>query len=78
MTSKSLQTVKQQLYKLEGMQPGTHEYYALLNKMMASLHHHNDDEEVDDLPLLEPVIGEAASKEAALNFKRTKKFVPSR
>lgn len=70
--------MKQQLYELEGMQPGSGAFHALLNKMMASLHHHNDDEEVDDLPLLEPAIGEAASKEAAQSFKRTKKFVPTR
>ena len=60
------------------MQPGSEEYSSLLNKMMAKLHHHNDDEEIDDLPLLEPAIGEAASQEAALDFKRTKKFVPTR
>ena len=60
------------------MQVGTPEYDALLNKMMVSLHHHNDDEEIDDLPLLEPAIGEDASKDAALSFKQTKKFVPTR
>ena len=60
------------------MQTGTEEFHALLNKMMATLHTHNDDEEVDDLPLLEPAIGEAASKEAAQDFKKTKKFVPTR
>ena len=70
--------MKEELYKLEGMQPGSEEYTSLLNKMMAALHHHNDDEEIDDLPLLEPAIGEVASKEAASDFKRTKKFVPTR
>ena len=45
---------------------------------MASLHHHNDDEEIDDLPALEAVISQDATKEAALSFKRTKKFVPTR
>lgn len=70
--------MKQELYKLEGMQPGTEEYTTLLARMMASLHHHNDDEEIDDLPLLEPAIGEDASRAAALDFKRTKKFVPTR
>ena len=60
------------------MQPGTEEYTTLLNRMMQSLHHHNDDEEIDDLPLLEPAIGESTSKEAAQDFKRTKKFVPTK
>lgn len=45
---------------------------------MVSLHHHNDDEEIEDLPLLEPEIGQEGSKEAAQSFKRTKKFVPTR
>ena len=70
--------MKEELYKLEDMQPGTAEFTSLLNKMMQSLHHHNDDEEIDDLPLLEPAIGETASKEAARSFKQTKKFVPTR
>jgi len=72
------QSVKESLYKLESLQPGSSEFDALLNKTMASLHHHNDDEEIDDLPLLEPEIGEEGSKAAALSFKRTKKFVPTR
>lgn len=66
------------MYKLDAMQPGTEEFTSLLNRMMQNLHHHNDDEEIDDLPLLEPAIGEAASKEAAQSFKQTKKFVPTR
>lgn len=70
--------MKKELYYLEGLDAGTPEFDSLLNKMMASLHHHNDDEEIDDLPLLEPAIGEEASKEAAQRFKRTKKFVPTR
>ena len=73
-----LQNVKKELYQLEGLKPGTVEFDTLLNKMMASLHHHNDDEEIDDLPLLEPAIGQDASKAAAQDFKRTKKFVPTR
>ncbi|KAI0071351.1 hypothetical protein K474DRAFT_1607084 [Panus rudis PR-1116 ss-1] len=70
--------VKEDLYKLEGMNAGTEEFDALLTKMMAQLHHHNDDEEIDDLPLLEPKIGEEGSKQAAQSFKQTKKFVPTR
>ncbi|KAK7691560.1 hypothetical protein QCA50_004959 [Cerrena zonata] len=70
--------VKEDLYKLEGMQVSSAEFHELLTRMMADLHHHNDDEEIDDLPLLEPVIGETASKEAAQSFKQTKKFVPTR
>jgi hypothetical protein len=73
-----VQSVKEELYKLESLQAGTPEFDSLLNRMMASLHHHNDDEEIDDLPALEAAIGEDAAMEAALNFKKTKKFVPTR
>ncbi|KAI0777629.1 hypothetical protein BD413DRAFT_518407 [Trametes elegans] len=72
------QSVKEQLYKLEGLQPGSEEYHRLITSVMESLHHHNDDEEIKDLPLLEPAIGEDASKEAAQSFKKTKRLVPTR
>jgi len=71
-------SVKEDLYKLEGMKAGTDEFDALLTKIMEQLHHHNDEEEVEDLPLLEPEIGQDASIAAAQSFKRTKKFVPTR
>ncbi|KAL7284232.1 hypothetical protein ACG7TL_001514 [Trametes sanguinea] len=75
---KEHQSVKERLYKLESLQPGSEEYDQLMTVIMDSLHHHNDDEEIKDLPLLEPAIGEQASKEAAQSFKKTKKLVPTR
>lgn len=76
--NQNLQKVKQELYKLESLKPGTEEYHSLIERMMATLHQHNDDEEVKDLPLLEPALGTDASKKAASSFRRTKKFVPTR
>ena len=70
--------MKKQLYNLESLQPGSVEYHELITAMMASLHNHNDEEEIKDLPLLEPVIGEEGSRQAALSFKKTKKLVPTR
>ncbi|TBU58294.1 hypothetical protein BD310DRAFT_774652, partial [Dichomitus squalens] len=70
--------VKQDLYKLESLQPGAEEYHKLIETMMARLHHHNDDEEIKDLPALEAVISKESSKEAAQSFKKTKKLVPTR
>ncbi|EIN05599.1 hypothetical protein PUNSTDRAFT_115984 [Punctularia strigosozonata HHB-11173 SS5] len=61
------QVVKILLSKLEGLTP-----------VMEHLKPHNDDEEKTDLPMLEPVLGEAASQDAASQFSRTKKFVPTR
>ncbi|KAI0795074.1 hypothetical protein C8Q75DRAFT_712265 [Abortiporus biennis] len=72
------QIVKEDLHKLEYLTPGSEQYDKLVTNMMSSLHHHNDDEEIKDLPLLESVIGEEASRQAAAGFKTTKKFVPTR
>ena len=73
-----VQSVKEKLYQLESLQPGTVEYHELITSIMESLHHHNDDEEIKDLPLLEPALGVEGSKQAALSFKKTKKLVPTR
>lgn len=70
--------VKKDLYQLEGMEPGTPNYDALLKTVMEALRKHNDSEEVEDLPRLEPAIGKEKSEAAAASFKRTKKFVPTR
>ena len=72
------QFVKEKLYKLESMAPGTPEYDSLLKEIMDHLHEHNDSEEQKDLPLLEPKIGQEDSHKAATSFTRTKKFVPTR
>ncbi|KAJ6622836.1 hypothetical protein B0H10DRAFT_2013002 [Mycena sp. CBHHK59/15] len=72
------QHVKEMLSDLESLTPGTDEYDKIIERMMVSLHHHNDDEEIKDLPLLEPHLGEGASKDAAAQFSMTKKFVPTR
>jgi hypothetical protein len=45
---------------------------------MQHLKPHNDSEEKNDLPMLEPKLGEEGSKQAAEQFSRTKKFVPTR
>ncbi|KAJ7603519.1 hypothetical protein DFH06DRAFT_987863 [Mycena polygramma] len=72
------QHVKEMLTKMESLTAGTDEFDQLLERMMASLHEHNNDEEVKDLPLLEPKIGDEASRNAASQFSLTKKFVPTR
>ncbi|KAH8103296.1 hypothetical protein BXZ70DRAFT_888910 [Cristinia sonorae] len=70
--------VKKELHDLESLKPGTPEFHSLIERIMADLHHHNDDEEINDLPMLEPVLGDTGSKQAAQSFKTTKKFVPTR
>ena len=73
-----VQRVKEDLYKLEDLKPGSPEFDKLITKIVASLHQHNDGEEIRDLPLLEPAIGENVSRKSAESFKTTRKFVPTR
>ena len=70
--------MKERLHKLESLHPSAADYQALLAEVMKDLHKHNDSEEQNDLPLLEPVLGEEGSREAAKQFKRSKMFAPTR
>ena len=72
------QFVKEKLYRLESMTPGTSEYDNMLKEVMDHLHEHNDNEEQKDLPLLESKIGQEDCHKAAVTFSRTKKFAPTR
>jgi hypothetical protein len=72
------QFVKERLYRIESLQPGTDDYDTILQEIMAHLREHNGNEETKDLPQLEPALGKEGSAEAAQSFKRTKKFVPTR
>ncbi|KAF8070169.1 hypothetical protein FPV67DRAFT_1412816 [Lyophyllum atratum] len=72
------QVVKESLYRLESLHPGSKEHGDLLKNVMDVLHRHNDHEEQEDLPLLEPKLGKQGSIEAAQKFKRTKQFAPTR
>jgi len=49
-----------------------------MQDIMDHLKPHNDSEENEDLPLLEEAIGTPGSIDAAISFKMTKKFVPTR
>ncbi|KAF8810564.1 hypothetical protein BYT27DRAFT_7091551 [Phlegmacium glaucopus] len=75
---KDHQYVKERLYTLEGLTPGTPEHASLLKDIMDHLKPHNENEEQRDLPLLEKVLGTDNSEKAAVSFTRTKKFVPTR
>jgi hemerythrin superfamily protein len=72
------QFVKEKLYELESVQPGSAEHGSRLKEIMEHLHTHNDSEENEDLPRLEPALGEEGSKSAAKSFTLTKKFAPTR
>lgn len=72
------QVVKEKLADLEKITPGTPQYDSVLSDIMTHLRKHNDSEEREDLPLLEPSMGEDGSRQAALSFSRTKMFAPTR
>ncbi|KII85501.1 hypothetical protein PLICRDRAFT_56738 [Plicaturopsis crispa FD-325 SS-3] len=80
------QVVKELLSQLESLSPGeatsnnsgTDAYEKTLARVMEHLRPHNESEENEDLPQLEPFLGKEGSEKAALSFKRTKKFVPTR
>ncbi|KAH7926594.1 hypothetical protein BV22DRAFT_1032733 [Leucogyrophana mollusca] len=72
------QTVKELLSHLESLQAGTPDYDTTLGKVMSHLREHNDSEERQDLPALEEKLHPDHSQEAANQFERTKKFVPTR
>ncbi|KAF8584662.1 hypothetical protein K439DRAFT_1345575 [Ramaria rubella] len=72
------QSVKEDLAMLETATAGTTAFETVLDRVMKHLHEHNGNEEVDDLPLLEPKLGEDGSRRAARQFSRTKMFAPTR
>ncbi|KAF5386229.1 hypothetical protein D9615_002526 [Tricholomella constricta] len=72
------QAVKERLYRLESLNPGTPEHADLLKDIMDHLNEHIKSEEGEDFPALESAIGKEASMAAASKFTRTKKFVPTR
>ncbi|PVG01603.1 hypothetical protein CPB86DRAFT_727372, partial [Serendipita vermifera] len=72
------QVVKKLLYHLESLKADQQEYHDTMKQVMDHLKPHNDSEEVNDLPVLEPLLGAEGSKAAAASFSRTKKFVPTR
>lgn len=63
---------------MESMSAGTEAYNKIITDVMDHLRKHNDSEENEDLPLLEPKLGQTGSEQAAQKFKTTKKFVPTR
>ncbi|KAF8960821.1 HHE domain-containing protein [Flammula alnicola] len=72
------QKVKELLYQLESIAPGSQEHASLLKSVMERLRPHNDSEEKTDLPLLMKALSAEDSAHAVTSFKRTKKFAPTR
>jgi len=72
------QIAKEDLYKLEKLQPDHAEFETLFHKLASELEEHMKGEERDDLPKFEAVISREESMELAKKFALTKNFVPTR
>ena len=72
------QEVKEKLYELEKLDPGSTEFDTLLESTMSALHKHIETEEQDEMPKLEALLMEEDSQSAAGSFARTKMIAPTR
>ncbi|KAL1665717.1 hypothetical protein GGF50DRAFT_126229 [Schizophyllum commune] len=70
--------VKEKLYELEKLDPGSTEFDTLLESTMSALHKHIETEERDEMPKLEALLMDEDSKSAAGSFARTKMIAPTR
>jgi len=70
-------TVKELLYKFQGLQPSDSDFEPALKDLMDNLKQHIKEEEEQDLPALEKYLG-PDSESYATSFERTKMFIPTR
>ncbi|KAJ3049186.1 hypothetical protein HK097_009799 [Rhizophlyctis rosea] len=69
---------KKDLYELEKLKAGTHEFDALIAKTIRDLREHIKEEEQIDLPKLQTAISAEESLKVGKEFQRTKHLVPTR
>lgn len=70
--------VKKTLYELQDTKPDSPNFSPLLEELMDNLHHHIEHEKNEDMPRLEKLLSREESQALALQFQRTKMFVPTR
>ncbi|KAI4852839.1 hemerythrin HHE cation binding domain protein [Aureobasidium sp. EXF-8845] len=71
-------TVKELLYKFQGLNPDVVDFEPTLKALWRELSQHIKEEENGDLPTLEKHLSAGESEDLASSFNRTKAFVPSR
>jgi len=71
-------TVKELLYKFQGLKPDDADFEPTIKTLMSNLGQHIKEEEQDDLPALEKALTDDESESIAKSFSRTKMFVPTR
>jgi len=72
------QTVRELLYKFQGLKPSDSDFKPTLKKLWENLSQHIKEEEEHDLPALEKALADGESEKIATSFGRTKMFVPTR
>ncbi|OKL58229.1 putative hemerythrin-like protein [Talaromyces atroroseus] len=72
------QSVKEQLYKFQSLQPADPDFEPTLQGLWADLGQHIKEEEEHDMVELEKALQESESQALVTKFNRTKKFIPSR
>ncbi|KAI1213305.1 uncharacterized protein F4807DRAFT_410507 [Annulohypoxylon truncatum] len=72
------QTIKEQLYRFQGLEANDPEFGPTFRSLLASLQQHVKDEEEHDLPQLESKLDEDSLLKLSRSFERTKLFVPTR
>lgn len=70
--------VKITLYELQDTSPTSPKFNPLLEELMDNLHHHIEHEKNEDMPRTEKLLSREESQALALQFQRTKMFVPTR
>jgi len=71
-------SVKDHLYKFQGLKPEDSEFVPTLKALWTDLGQHIKEEEEHDLVLLEKSLQQSESEKLVAKFKRTKKFIPTR
>ncbi|RHZ52741.1 hypothetical protein CDV55_100500 [Aspergillus turcosus] len=72
------QSVKEHLYKFQGLSPEDAEFESTLKALWKDLGQHIKEEETEDLPTLEKTLDQTDSESQTKKFMRTKKFIPTR
>jgi hemerythrin superfamily protein len=72
------QKVKELLFRLDKLQAGHQDFDSTLKQVIDHLRPHNDSEEQTDLPQLEAKMTTEDLEKAAADFRRTKRFAPTR
>lgn len=70
--------IKEDLYKLQSLDPAHADFTPLLDRLMDDFHHHVEHEKNEDMPALEAKLSREESNKLAIYWQQTKKMTPTR